>query len=309
MSKVKKTIEDMEGVHKGESIYIIGNGPSLNKTPLKKLDLEYTLAMSKIGLIYPDTTWEPSFYYFALPPDHRVTPNDKTIITQNADMGIQCFLHSAWLDILGNQDNVFYFDTWDLFGSPYDAMDIENVNNAPLEHLYEFWSNDVSNLVYHYHTIYGAIQVAVYMGFKQIYLLGCDMGQEYKNPHMIFESGTDPFRFNGNKYEYLRESLKNKNPVRSAVNAIAMKLIQSLEDSKLEKVINEGTNDHFTSDYLSQVSIADGPQNDAEIQKGHASTQRICKDKGVNIYNATLGGELEIYEKVGLEDVLSDAST
>lgn len=43
-----------------KAVFVIGNGPSLNKTPLNKIDDSYvSIGMNKINLIYESTTWRP----------------------------------------------------------------------------------------------------------------------------------------------------------------------------------------------------------------------------------------------------------
>lgn len=47
---------------KGKRAWIIGNGSSLQTTPLELLKGEVTYAMNRINLIYPKTTWRPTYY-------------------------------------------------------------------------------------------------------------------------------------------------------------------------------------------------------------------------------------------------------
>ena len=58
------------------------------------------------------------------------------------------------------------------------------------------------------------------------------------------------------------------------------------------------------SDYLNDRRIHDGPTHDTQITKGHIATRRICEQKGIKTYNATIGGELEVYPRVELENIL-----
>ena len=43
---------DLAGAYEGERLFLIGNGPSLEETPLEALESEYTMAMNRIDLIY-----------------------------------------------------------------------------------------------------------------------------------------------------------------------------------------------------------------------------------------------------------------
>ena len=51
-STENERLASLKGKYKGERVFIIGNGPSLNKTPLDKLDGEFTFAMNRFYLMY-----------------------------------------------------------------------------------------------------------------------------------------------------------------------------------------------------------------------------------------------------------------
>lgn len=46
----------------GKTVYLIGNGPSLNKTPLYLLKDEYTMVFNRFSLMLDRLNWSPSFY-------------------------------------------------------------------------------------------------------------------------------------------------------------------------------------------------------------------------------------------------------
>src|SRR6478672_786737 len=52
----------LKNKYRGERIFIIGNGPSLNKTPLYLLQDEYTMCFNRINLMYERVNWKPDFY-------------------------------------------------------------------------------------------------------------------------------------------------------------------------------------------------------------------------------------------------------
>lgn len=300
-------IKDLEDKYENERIFILGNGPSLNDTPLEKLDSEHTLALTKIGRLYSSTDWRPSFYYNPLAPDHSLTPTDPRIVLENCTNETVCFLNSEWSSKSISGDNVFYIDVWNLFGSPFDNVTQDHIAQSAVDHLRKFWSTDIADVVYHYHSMYGAIQLAAYLGFTEIYFIGCDFGMEYADPHMIFDSGLDPYRYDEGFSSYIRDSINGKCLVKSLINAISMKLILSLDgDLFLSKLFNSDRDDHFTTDYFDKLVIQDGEQHEEEIRKGHLVAKRLCEADGIEMYNATLGGELDVYDRVELSEVLDD---
>lgn len=308
MMSEKKSIEDFKNEYENERIFLIGNGPSLDKTPLNKLANEYSLAVNRICGIYSKTNWRPTIYYNSVPPRHSADGVDeKKFIKPSIDEADICFIDSEWSEVCGSHDNVFYIDRWwiDSRTNPFHNLTISEAKTKEIEFLYEFWSDNIDNFVYHYHVMYGAIQLATYLGFDEIYFVGCDLGYEYVNPHMVFDSGLDPFRFDGGKYSYVREGIEEKNLLRSLVNGIAMKLITKFSNNKfLDKFFDQEDDSHFGSDYLTGLSISAPIKSEKELRKSHVAAKRICENNGVDMYNATIGGELEIYERVDLENLL-----
>jgi hypothetical protein len=68
------------------------------------------------------------------------------------------------------------------------------------------------------------------------------------------------------------------------------------------KYIEEGDTDHFTSDYM--IRTVDRRQHGQEIKKSHEIIQKILPEREIDVYNATIGGELETYERVDIEDIV-----
>ena len=57
--------ESFKDIHLNETIYIIGNGPSLSKTDLSLIENKPSIAMNRISLLYPKfINWRPSYYIF-----------------------------------------------------------------------------------------------------------------------------------------------------------------------------------------------------------------------------------------------------
>lgn len=309
-SMSEENIRDLRNKHCDERIFILGNGPSLNKTPLSSLSDESTMAMNNINKIYSSTNWRPDYYYLAQSPNHPEAPSDynsKNYLLSNIKKDITCVLSSEYQPLIGHPTNCYFFEKFDLWGkNPLNYSSINEIKSMPRDQLYSFWSDNISHHIYNYHAMYGALQVAVYMGFKEIYLLGCDLGMEYQNPHMIFSTGMDPYRFEGTKKEFLNEVWNSRRFVSSIVNTLAMMTIKyNIGEKVTNKITNIDRSDHFSTNYIDSLSISDGVKSEKQIIKSHIVANKICKDKEVNIYNATVGGELEVYERVGLSSIIN----
>jgi hypothetical protein len=144
--------------HKGQRAFLIGNGPSLTVSDLDLLKNENTFGANKIYLAFEETNWRPTYY---ISMDKMVIKNNWQKI-QNLD--IVRFLPSSlshFFSMPEKSPGVFWF--------PY----IEPFREG--QKIKRNFSSDFSKVVYDGHTvIYLMMQLAFFMGIKQIYLLGVD---------------------------------------------------------------------------------------------------------------------------------------
>lgn len=156
-------LKSLKGIYAGKRCFIIGNGPSLCTADLELLKEEYTFAVNRIYDIFDQTDWRPAFYVAV---DQVFLKNNYQKLAEY-DLG-HMFLNvpeKARLDYPIQKmtriisANECYFDA---FHRPYNM-----------------WSDCVSSDVSHYlyvggTVVFAAIQLALYMGFSEIYLLGVD---------------------------------------------------------------------------------------------------------------------------------------
>jgi hypothetical protein len=132
--------------HLGETILIVGNGPSLNNTPLDKFKIP-SIGMNKINLIYDRTTWRPSY----------ILCNNGLVMNQNREyfkttsIPVVLDYKAAFLNIRASNIRYFLPHFKDTFSEDFD----ENVG--------------VSGTV-----TYTALQYAYYLGVKRIIIVGVD---------------------------------------------------------------------------------------------------------------------------------------
>lgn len=147
--------------HTGQRCFLIGNGPSLKAADLELLRNEYCFAANRIYEIFPDTSWRPSCYFCA----------DSHIFREC--MGFIARLELPII-LLHEEARKYHME--------YKNSSITYINN-----FYPFFVNrykyihgiKISPNVSHYFTggetvTFLSIQLALYMGFKKIYLLGVD---------------------------------------------------------------------------------------------------------------------------------------
>ena len=157
--RYKSSFQSLKGIHKGERCFIIGNGPSLTANDLTLLKNEKTFAANRIFYIFDKTEWRPTYY---CTQDLVVMKDISSHIEDVCGICKNLFLNSNGYDYFGasvkRHDNVLFF--------------YPKYKNGHKKYLF---SDDISNYVFDGGSItYAAIQIAVYMGFSEIYLIGVD---------------------------------------------------------------------------------------------------------------------------------------
>lgn len=142
---------------KGDRVFLIGNGPSLTIQDLELLKNEITFATNKIYLAYPETEWRPSYYFVE---DYLVAKNFSKEISE---LNVEKFM--VW-------EIKKYFDEKNIVLPNAYWINYFSIENPQKEHLF---SENIEEYFYGGYTVmYFMLQVAYYMGFKEIYLLGVD---------------------------------------------------------------------------------------------------------------------------------------
>lgn len=243
-TKYGKNLKQFKDIHRGETCFIIGNGPSLKIEDLTKI---YELgipsfAFNRIFCIFDETPWRPTYY---VSQDINVTYGIEEQF-KNIDLKYK-FLPVRWkwyenLDI----PSAYYFKT---------------INSG--EEVFGF-SKDFAKEVVDAPTVaYTAFQLAYYMGFRRFYLIGFD--QSYK-------------------------IAKDKDG-----NIVVNDKLE--KDYVSEKYRNEETDDLLIPNLY-------------EMNKAFISLDYHIKNNGLDleVYNATRGGMLEVFERKNLDDVFEELS-
>ena len=137
--------------HLNQRCFILGNGPSLTINDLNKLTNEITFASNKIYLGFDATIWRPNYYFVE---DHLVLQQNYETIKHLH--GFQKFFPNISLKWAPKVRSGIYYNLI------YD-FEKTHFSDDPIKGFY--WGATVT---------YSMIQMAAYMGFKEIYLLGID---------------------------------------------------------------------------------------------------------------------------------------
>ena len=152
----------LKGSAKVKRCFIIGNGPSLKGSDLNRLISEKTFASNRIYEIFDATDWRPDFY-FAI--DRDFLRESKAKLSEvKPKLGLMFLSYEVC-----RQENILFENLIRiLYGGTQVTINPWNDKNAHI-------SEDASHYFSVGHTVtFAAIQMAIYMGFTEIYLLGCD---------------------------------------------------------------------------------------------------------------------------------------
>lgn len=170
-------IKAFKDIHRGERVFIIGNGPSLKHMDLSNLKNEFTFGMNRIYLLFPELRFTTSYF---------VSIND-LVIEQCADeiAGLPIPKFVAW-------HAHHHFKTF-----PDDMMFLYTTYTGP------GFAHNVTHRVWEGATVTNvALQLAFYMGFQQVVLIGVDHSFTSKGDanKTVVSTGDDPNHFSANYF-------------------------------------------------------------------------------------------------------------
>lgn len=234
-------IASLHDAYAGKRCVIIGNGPSLNKHDLSLLESEYTFAVNSFFYKSDETGFIPSFF----------TVEDNAVMKDNSIVKFQPKIckffptiyrkfHPERLDtIFFEMNRGFYEKTGTNFCVPRFSTDMTEV-------LYCGQSVTYINL-----------QIAYFLGFCEVYLIGMDFDYVIPKEH----------KRNGD-------------------------LILSTTDDP----------NHFHKGYFGPGKTWKDPKLD-RVGMNYRQAKLSYEAAGRKIFNATIGGKLEIFERRAYEDV------
>ena len=232
----------LKNIYNGERVFLIGNGPSLNKTPLFFLKNEKTIVFNRFNLMFERLGWKPTFYTTV---DERVAENNFEEINQINKETLYSFfpdIHPSGTDFrkfIKNKDNIYWLK---LQGRGY-STDLPHCG----------LNGTVANV---------GLQLLIYMGFKEIYLLGVDMN--YLNQKSVVK-----------------------------------------EDKRDWTATKDHDPNHFDPRYFGKGKKYHKPRIDDLVLPGYIKAKEFSDSQNVKIFNATYGGELEVFPRADFETLFS----
>lgn len=166
-------LKKYHNIHKGERCFIVCTGPSLTIEDLEKLKNEKTFSMNSVLKLYDKTNFRPTYYviedrlvYGVLEKEINDSYKDKNNLFTTDKINKKFKLNEKW--------NVFKF------AAAYNSYKSWFENKFFCK-----FSDDVSKCIYSgFNVTASVLQIAVYMGFKEIYLIGADCSYSQHSSHV-----------------------------------------------------------------------------------------------------------------------------
>lgn len=215
-----------ENLHRGERCFIVATGPSLRVEDLNKLAEygEYCIGVNGIFKIYGQTKWRPDYY----------------IISDQIGM-------LQWRENIESMENVdcFVADLAYFFDERFAHIHKWHMQLETGDCTLPQFTQNFSEVSFCGDTITydGALQLAVYMGFSRIYMIGTDCCQ----------------------YPY-------------------------------------GEKQHFLEDYQNE-EFKDAKIHVDKQMLAYQSAKSYAMRNGIKIFNATRGGQLEVFERMDFDSL------
>lgn len=162
-NKIKK----YHNLHLGEECFIIATGPSLTISDLELIKGYKSFSVNSIIKSFDKTSWRPDYYLVSDKIPFKA-------IKQSIDKKDfeEIFLAKG----IGKLSEAVYFSLNNISRAKCQMTGNYIKKLYPSKNLKKTFNNAPS-------VIFSAIQLAVYMGFKKIYLLGQDCNYSSKNSH------------------------------------------------------------------------------------------------------------------------------
>lgn len=233
----KEEFLSLKNKYKGERCFIVGNGPSLNKNNLSLLKKEKSFAVNGIFYKTDEMGYKPNFY--VVEDFHVMHDNLQKI--RNYDVEYK-FFPTNYKHLVDKNINTLFFN----MNTGYYQEDSPNFSMPR-------FSADCSKEIFCGHSVTIInLQLAYYLGFKEVYLIGMDFN--YDIP-------------------------------KSA----------SIEDGVI--VSNADDDNHFHPEYFGKGKKWHDPQL-PKVLNSYKLAKIIYESDGRKIYNATVGGKLELFDRV-----------
>lgn len=249
-----RALDKLRGAFKGERCFVIGNGPSLNKQNLPQLESEFTIGSNYIYMNKEKMGFYPTIIAFA----------NYLVIKQRMD------------EIMGLEEPIkaLPFYLYDEIGESNNGISApKNSMIINMQHQTPNFSTDASSYTSTQSTVtYVNLQLAHYLGFDRVYLIGVDnryiQPKHGKEGTVLTQEEDDPNHFTPNYFKGLKWQKGDEEKMESLY--VRAKTAFEERGSKVMDCTHEGALTVFEKQDLDTVISASPPPSRQKIT--HAVT-------------------------------------
>ncbi len=255
-----KLNEKFRGIHQGDRCFIIGNGPSISRLNFEKLADEYTFTVNQFARFNGFEKLKTNFHLFG---DERVF-----YLKDSDDLNIENLNYIKKLNESSSDIQFFLVYSSKKFIEKSECFKNAKVNY--FSNVIDFYDGfnegfDLTKSIPWFPTcIDYCIAIAMFMGFNEIYLLGCECTGFLKVTSIDSKNATD--------YSYGYS-------------------VSSNESDRIKQQVKV-------------YGVADELEMWVKILRYYDYFEKYSKLKHIKIVNCTDGGILESFERKSLDDVL-----
>lgn len=176
-------LKKWKNIHKGERCFVVATGPSLKIEDLDNIAKAniYSFGMNSCALALEKTIWVPDI--LGVQDEFVYKKIEDTIVRESKDKLKGKIWVSDNVSSVFNSAKQFNEFTLNYQDHKYDPKATKKIR----------FSRDLSYGVYdNYSIVFAILQLAVYMGFKEILLLGCDCNYELPKSNFIEHGAKEP---------------------------------------------------------------------------------------------------------------------
>lgn len=172
--------------HKNERCFVILTGPSLTLEDVNMLKNETTFAVNSCIRLFDKTSWRPSYYVIT----DRLVYQSIGKELEESDLSCPIFYSRNGLGRKINKANALPFKALYF----YHFINFITNGKSTLG-----WSNDISKGIADAPScVYAVMQIAYYMGFTEVYVIGADCNYSGSNQHSNVANYTPKVRISKN---------------------------------------------------------------------------------------------------------------
>jgi len=253
-----------KNVHKGQRCFVIGNGPSINKVNFDLLANEITFTVNQIPRNVNFAKLKTNY--------HCWTDEFFFDIDRNKKEDIELLNVMKSVNTDGNRPIVFYKLAALSMIKKYGLDKVLNIYYLGDAHAYIMNQNlkrlfDICHFLPQFSTVVQyVICIAVYMGFKEIYLLGCDCT--------------------------------------GIITAVQSRL-NSTNDYRYGYTISDNEKKRMISVH-NQLSLKTEVIMYLDLLQSYEALDSYCSNRGTKLFNATEGSVMEGVRRVKINDIIHE---